>query len=216
MTILVIHDLLPDWVFWNQFNFIFLTMLCWSFESGGVITFCVPHEDASGRNMAFWLFSSTYWLFCTLKRRRPFTSSRLTFIYCRLVFFYYFRNDIILLRSERDKLGMEARFAEEKLARFLKEFEQQVNLSGALFLYSDTNHYTKLINMDFFGPISCLIIACLFMPEGRIWWNQGKKCWVFSVNCWLPKETPWKCRVLGCCQWTLSEVDYRGSLLTFY
>ncbi|KAH6764476.1 hypothetical protein C2S51_015725 [Perilla frutescens var. frutescens] len=35
------------------------------------------------------------------------------------------KNDIILLRSERDKLAMEVKFAEEKLARFLKEFEQQ-------------------------------------------------------------------------------------------
>lgn len=41
------------------------------------------------------------------------------------------KNDIISLRSERDKVAMETRFAEEKLSRFLKEFEQQrVELNG--------------------------------------------------------------------------------------
>ncbi|XP_057795095.1 nuclear-pore anchor [Salvia miltiorrhiza] len=35
------------------------------------------------------------------------------------------KNDIISLRSDRDKLEMIATFAEEKLARFQKEFEQQ-------------------------------------------------------------------------------------------
>ncbi|KAL6544653.1 hypothetical protein OROMI_023515 [Orobanche minor] len=35
------------------------------------------------------------------------------------------RNDILLLRSERDKLALEAQFAQEKLARFMKEFEHQ-------------------------------------------------------------------------------------------
>ncbi|GER37546.1 nuclear pore anchor [Striga asiatica] len=35
------------------------------------------------------------------------------------------RNDLILLRSERDKLALEAQFAQEKLSRFMKEFEHQ-------------------------------------------------------------------------------------------
>ncbi|KAI3466289.1 hypothetical protein Pfo_022951 [Paulownia fortunei] len=35
------------------------------------------------------------------------------------------RNDMISLRSERDKLALEAQFAQEKLARFMKEFEHQ-------------------------------------------------------------------------------------------
>ncbi|KAK6133125.1 hypothetical protein DH2020_033164 [Rehmannia glutinosa] len=35
------------------------------------------------------------------------------------------KNDIISLRSERDKLALEAQFAQEKLARFMKEFEHQ-------------------------------------------------------------------------------------------
>ncbi|KAK4434730.1 Nuclear-pore anchor [Sesamum alatum] len=35
------------------------------------------------------------------------------------------RNDIISLRAERDKLALEAQFAQEKLARFMKEFEHQ-------------------------------------------------------------------------------------------
>ncbi|KAL1566884.1 nuclear-pore anchor-like isoform X1 [Salvia divinorum] len=35
------------------------------------------------------------------------------------------KNDIISLRSDRDKVQMVATFAEEKLARFLKEFDQQ-------------------------------------------------------------------------------------------
>ncbi|KAL2524161.1 Nuclear-pore anchor [Abeliophyllum distichum] len=35
------------------------------------------------------------------------------------------RSEIISLRSEREKLGLEARFAQEKLARFMKEFELQ-------------------------------------------------------------------------------------------
>ncbi|CAA3028939.1 nuclear-pore anchor [Olea europaea subsp. europaea] len=35
------------------------------------------------------------------------------------------KSEISSLRSERDKLGLEARFAQEKLARFMKEFEHQ-------------------------------------------------------------------------------------------
>ncbi|KAL6538558.1 hypothetical protein OROGR_012546 [Orobanche gracilis] len=35
------------------------------------------------------------------------------------------RNDMLLLRSERDKLALEAQFAQEKLARFMKELEHQ-------------------------------------------------------------------------------------------
>ncbi|KAK4386790.1 Nuclear-pore anchor [Sesamum angolense] len=35
------------------------------------------------------------------------------------------RNDVISLRAERDKLALEAQFAQEKLARFLKDFEHQ-------------------------------------------------------------------------------------------
>ncbi|KAL8470223.1 hypothetical protein ACS0TY_032908 [Phlomoides rotata] len=35
------------------------------------------------------------------------------------------KNDIISLRSEREKLALEARFAEEKLGRFMKDFEHQ-------------------------------------------------------------------------------------------
>ncbi|GFP92237.1 nuclear-pore anchor [Phtheirospermum japonicum] len=35
------------------------------------------------------------------------------------------RNDIISLRSERDKLALEVQFAQEKLARFMKEFDHQ-------------------------------------------------------------------------------------------
>ncbi|KAL3614899.1 hypothetical protein CASFOL_040560 [Castilleja foliolosa] len=35
------------------------------------------------------------------------------------------RNDIILLRSERDKIAMEVQFSQEKLARFMKEFDHQ-------------------------------------------------------------------------------------------
>lgn len=36
------------------------------------------------------------------------------------------RNEIILLRSERDKLALEANFARERLESFMKEFEHQV------------------------------------------------------------------------------------------
>ncbi|CAI9760212.1 unnamed protein product [Fraxinus pennsylvanica] len=35
------------------------------------------------------------------------------------------RSEIISLRTERDKLGLEAQFAQEKLARFMKDFEHQ-------------------------------------------------------------------------------------------
>ncbi|KAK6154564.1 hypothetical protein DH2020_008812 [Rehmannia glutinosa] len=41
------------------------------------------------------------------------------------------KNDIISLRSERDKLALEAQFAQEKLARFMKEFEHQVDMFEA-------------------------------------------------------------------------------------
>ncbi|KAL3638880.1 hypothetical protein CASFOL_016787 [Castilleja foliolosa] len=38
------------------------------------------------------------------------------------------RNGLISLRSERDKLALEVQFAQEKLARFMKEFDHQVYL----------------------------------------------------------------------------------------
>ncbi|KAL3627011.1 hypothetical protein CASFOL_028374 [Castilleja foliolosa] len=39
------------------------------------------------------------------------------------------RNGLISLRSERDKLALEVQFAQEKLARFIKEFDHQVYLN---------------------------------------------------------------------------------------
>jgi hypothetical protein len=38
------------------------------------------------------------------------------------------RSEIISLRSERDKLDLEANFAKERLDRFMKEFENQVTI----------------------------------------------------------------------------------------
>ena len=37
-----------------------------------------------------------------------------------------FRSEIISLRSDRDKLALEANFARERLDSFMKEFEHQV------------------------------------------------------------------------------------------
>lgn len=40
-------------------------------------------------------------------------------------FLVHFRSEIIILRSERDKMALEANFARERLDSFVKEFEHQ-------------------------------------------------------------------------------------------
>lgn len=64
----------------------------------------------------------------------------LAFLYTILIsslnwfaFIFFLRNDIISLRSEREKFALEARFAEENLGRFMKDIEHQVDMCGAAF-----------------------------------------------------------------------------------
>lgn len=50
-------------------------------------------------------------------------------ITCRIILYMLSgdRSDIILLRSERDKMALDAKFARERLDSYMKEFEHQVN-----------------------------------------------------------------------------------------
>lgn len=49
--------------------------------------------------------------------------------------FLFGRSEIISVRAERDKLSLEAQLAQEKLERFMKDFEHQVTNFGSQILF---------------------------------------------------------------------------------
>lgn len=66
------------------------------------------------------------------------------------------RSEIISLRSERDKLALEANFARERLESFMKEFEHQV-----IFLLESFAKYFSLAVVHFyvFFLVFCVDVA---------------------------------------------------------
>lgn len=95
--------------------------------------------------------------------------------YYQLRFFHLspsnFRSEIIAIRSERDKLAMEANFAREKLEGIMKESERKV-------IYFIIHIISSLCGLCFFK----LFTFSVFILEGRNERRFGKKHRVHPAN----------------------------------
>ena len=91
------------------------------------------------------------------------------------------RSDIIAIRSERDKLAMEANFAREKLEGIMKESERKV----IFHLCYKSMSSTSCVNCAFF---KVFLIFDVFISEGRNEQCFGKKHRVLAADHRPPTE----------------------------